>query len=104
MVKQPDSNPQNQREFIDYRFNDVFKRLDKQDGKLDGLRSTMENFAFVKQSDFEEFKKEIKETYATKEEISPLKKVFYGILAAAIAGFVGLFFWLIQFLITKAAS
>ncbi len=90
-------DPKLNAEFVDYRFGEVFKRLDR-------MEQTMNGFAFVKQTDFEKFKEEVKQAYVTKEEHAPVQKVFYGILIAGVMGLVGLFFWLIQFVITKAAS
>lgn len=43
----------NQRDFIEYRFNEVFKRLDRMEGKMD-------NLAFTKQTEFNDFKAEVR--------------------------------------------
>lgn len=59
----------------------------------------IDNFSFVKQKDFDEFKDDVKETYATKEELSPVKRVFYAVLVAACVGLVSLGYWIIQRLI-----
>lgn len=79
------ANPQTQKELIDYKFNEVFKRLDRIEGKVDG-------FTYVKQADFDR----IIASLATKEEVSPLKKFYYGFLAAFGIGSVGFVFWLLQ--------
>lgn len=77
------ANSQTQKQLIDYKFDEVFKRLDRMEGKMDG-------FAFVKQSDYELFKKEIRETYATKEEVKPMKTLFWAIVTASAVAIVGI--------------
>lgn len=75
-----DNTPQTQRDLIEYRFDEVFKRLDR-------MESKMNDFAFVKQSEFESYKKEVKETYATKESMDPIRTGFYkfvGIVVSAV--------------------
>jgi hypothetical protein len=51
---------QSEREFIDYRFTQLDKRLER-------MEQTMNGFAFVKQTDFDDFAKEVREKYVTKE-------------------------------------
>lgn len=70
---------------IEYKFTEVFKRLDRIEDKVD-------NSTYVKQADFDK----IISTLATKEEVSPIKKFYYGFLAAFGAGVIGFVFYLLQ--------
>lgn len=100
MANQRRNAPQNEQQvFIDYRFNEVFKRLDRMEQKMDG-------FAFVKQHDFDEYRKEVSDsfgelrkdvadTYVTKSEFKPIRFVIYtvggamlGALATAFVAFL----------------
>lgn len=53
------------------------------------MSTKMDSFAFVKQIDFEEFKKEIRETYATKEEFKPIKTLFWAIITSSAVAVIG---------------
>ncbi|MGW6120426.1 hypothetical protein ACWFRF_15395 [Nocardia sp. NPDC055165] len=71
------------RDLIEYRFTELFKRLDR-------IESTMNNFAFVKQSDFNEFVKETNqkfEKYVTKESQQPWHTIIISI-AVTVGGAV----------------
>lgn len=54
------------------------------------MSNKMDGFAFVKQSDYEDFKKEVRETYATKEEVKPMKTLFWAIVTASAVAIVGI--------------
>jgi hypothetical protein len=62
-------------------------------GKID---DAMQNFAFVKQSDFEEFKRFVYENYTTKEEFKPVKTLFWSIISALIGGLITIGFLAFQ--------
>lgn len=81
--------PQTQRELIDYKFNEVFKRLDRIEGKMDG-------FTYVKESDFVEFRQQVKDNYVTKDDFSPIKKFYYGLLGSFLLGIVAFGFFLLE--------
>lgn len=68
----PKSASQTQKELIDYKFNEVFKRLDRIEDKMDG-------FTFAKQTDLDEFKKDVQENYVKKESLRWLQYVVGGI-------------------------
>ncbi|MFE7720087.1 hypothetical protein ACFU44_13720 [Nocardia rhizosphaerihabitans] len=79
------SEPPTEREFIDYRFNEVFKRLDRMEG-------TMNGFAFAKQSDLNDLAKELRENYVKKESLRPWQYILSGIaIGAGVAVIVGIF-------------
>lgn len=76
------SDPQTQKDLIEYKFTELFKRLERMEGKMD-------NFAFVKQTDFEDFKKEVRGEYVTKEAFDPIKRLAYGLVALILIAVVG---------------
>lgn len=76
----PEKTPS--KDFVEFRFDEVFKRLDRMEGKMD-------NFAFTKQSDFDSFKKHVSETYVTKEGFDPIKRVVYGLIGLILLGVGG---------------
>lgn len=64
-----------QTDLIEFKFGEVFKRLDRIEGKVDG-------FTFVKQSDFDTFVRETKaeqEKFVRKESIKWIQYVVGGI-------------------------
>lgn len=67
----------------------ILKRQESMEKKIDG-------FAFVKVEDFDKFKEEIKTTYATKDEVSPMKKFFYSGLSAIAVALVTFWLWVKQ--------
>lgn len=79
-------NPKNQNNLIEFKFDEVFKRLERMEQK-------MNDFAFVKQTDFEtykkEFAKEIKDTYATKTYVKPAVNAIFGLIAIMATVVVG---------------
>lgn len=80
-VKKTTTQDGNQADLINYRFDEVFKRLDRMEGKMD-------SFAFVSRTDFEEFKKEIRDTYLTKIEAAPMQRLIYGLASIILTGVV----------------
>lgn len=83
-----DPTPKNQRQFIDYRFNEL-------DKKVIDIQQTLRQFTFVKQIEFDEFKKDVKENYVTKESFDPFKRtltqvgsIIIGAIVLAILGLV----------------
>lgn len=74
--------PSNQRDLINYRFDEVFKRLDRMEGKMD-------SFAYTPIKEFEEFKREVKETYATKMFVTPSVRITYGLIGLMAAAVLG---------------
>lgn len=58
-------------------------------GKIDG-------FSYVKQADFDDFRVYADKTYATKDEVSPLKKFSYGFVGAFGIGGISFIFWLLE--------
>ena len=80
---------QTEREFIEYRFNEVFKRLDR-------MEHTMNGFAFAKQANLDALAKELRDDYVKKEDLKWVKNVVAGIsvgvgvaLAIAVIKLVG---------------
>lgn len=64
--------------------------------RLSNIEKKMDNFTFVKQDDFAEFKKEVAATYATKEEVKPMKSLFWTIIASLVVGLIGIAFAALQ--------
>lgn len=64
--------------------------------RLGNIEKKMDNFTFVKLDDFAEFKKEIAIIYATKEELRPISKLFWGIITTLILGIIGIGFAALQ--------
>lgn len=56
--------------------------------RLGNIEKKMDNFTFVKQDDFNEYKKEAMATFATKEEFKPVKNLFWAIITALIVGLI----------------
>lgn len=77
-----EKTPKNQREFIDYRFTEL-------DKKVTDIQNTLKSFTFVKQIEFDEFRREVKETYVTKESFDPVKRVVYGMVGLILVAVVG---------------
>lgn len=72
--------------------SEIIKRQDSMERKIDG-------FNFVTVTEFDKFKADIAEdmkTFATKEEVKPVSRVFYAILVALSTGSIGFLFWLAQ--------
>lgn len=89
MVKPTNKDTSVEREFMEYKFEQLDKRLER-------MESTMNEFAFVKQSDFDEFSKEVREKYVTKDSLKWITNVVGGIaigvgvlLAGAFLKFFG---------------
>lgn len=64
--------------------------------RLSNIEKKMDNFTFVKQDDFTAYKKEADERYATKDEVKPMKSLFWAIIAGSMVGLIGLAFAAIQ--------
>lgn len=56
--------------------------------RLSNIEKKMDNFTFVKQDDFIEFKKEAASSFVTKEEFKPVKNLFWAIITALIVGLI----------------
>lgn len=88
--------PQNQ-EFIEYRFGEIDKKLDRIEKKMDG-------YSYAKQSDVEKLAgvAEKVETRLTilEQKMKPMEKIYYLVLASLVTGIIGLGFFLIQKAIT----
>lgn len=54
--------------------------------RLSNIEKKMDSFAFTKQVDFDDYRKFVAETYVTKDEIKPMKTLFWGIISAVITG------------------
>lgn len=57
--------------------------------RLGNIESAIGQFAFVKQSEFDEFRKEVRDTFATKEEVKPMKTLFWAIITASAVAIIG---------------
>lgn len=87
------NSPQTQKELIDFKFGEVFKRLDRIESKVDG-------FTFAKQGEVDK----LALTATTVEnritileqKLKPIEKIYYLILGAIVTGIIGLGFFLIQ--------
>lgn len=64
--------------------------------RLLNIERKIDNFAFVKVDDFNEFKKELPNIYASIESIKPMRTLFWTIISALILGIITLGFALIQ--------
>lgn len=64
--------------------------------RLSSIEKKMDNFTFVKTDDFAEFKKEVAEKYATKEEVKPMRTLFWSIITGLILGIIGVGFAMLQ--------
>ena len=64
--------------------------------RLDRIESKIDAQSAVPIAVFEEFKKEVKDTYMTKEENRPMKTLFWTIIGTLITGLIGLLFFLLQ--------
>lgn len=64
--------------------------------RLSSIEKKMDNFTFVKQDDFIAYKQEAEERYATKDEVRPMKSLFWAIIAGSMVGLIGLAFAAIQ--------
>lgn len=79
----PVNDTTKQTDLIEYKFGEVFKRLDRIEGKVDG-------FAFVKQSDYDAFKKDVEDNYVKKESLRWIQYVVAGIaVGVGIAVVIG---------------
>lgn len=75
-------------DLIEYQLGEV-------KGDTREIKDKLDNFTYVSQTDFDEFRKEVKETYQTKEELKPFKWVvtalggaFLGALGAGLAAVI----------------
>lgn len=86
MAKQTNSEDgSTEKEFVNWKFNEVFKRLDRIDTTMSGIS------AFTKQSDFDSFKKEVNDKYVTKESLTWLKSLGIGVgISVTSAVIIGL--------------
>lgn len=74
-----------EREFIEYRFSEINKKLDR-------MENTMNGFAFAKQNDLDGFMKEVREQYVKKESLRWIQTVVGGItIGVGVALIVGIF-------------
>jgi hypothetical protein len=74
-----------QRELIEYRFNELFKRLDR-------IENTMQAFAFTKQSDHDKLvmkvdklEDKLANEYVSKESIKPWQAILVGVAVSVIS-------------------
>lgn len=74
---------------IESQVNDMKKQSDRIEAKIDRIK-------YVTKEEFDEHNKEAKETYVTKEEIKPMKTLFWTIIGSLITGVIGLGFLLLQ--------
>lgn len=60
----------------------------------DRIESKIDDMTYTTQGDFDEFKKEVKEMYVTKEAFDPVKRLVYGtvglVLVAVVGALIGL--------------
>lgn len=70
--------PSSQRDLIEYRFTQVFE-------ELKDIKSKMDTFSFVKQSDFNDFVKEVREEYVKRESIKGLQAIGVGVAVTVTA-------------------
>lgn len=92
----PPSPKQNDK-FIEYRFSEIDKKLDRIEKKMD-------EFSYAKQSDVEKLAgiAEKVETRITvlEQKMKPIEKIYYLVLGTLVTGIIGLGFFLIQKAIT----
>lgn len=69
--------------------NETNRRLGRIEEKIDAQTS-------VPLAAFEEYKKDAKSTYASKEELRPIKALFWSIISALTLGVAGLVFKVIE--------
>lgn len=81
----PSKDSLTEREFIDYRFTEVFKRLER-------MEQTMNGFAFAKQADLDTLATELRDKYVRKEDLTWIKYIVGGIAVGVGTGLVIAFF------------
>lgn len=73
------------RELIEFKFSEVFRRLDR-------MEQTMNGFAFAKQTDLDELAKELRSDYVKKDSLRWIQNIVGGIfVGVGIAIIVGVF-------------
>lgn len=56
--------------------------------RLGNIEKKMDNFTFVKQDDFNDYKKEAASNFVSREEFKPIKNLFWAIITALIVGII----------------
>lgn len=84
---------QTSKEFIDYRFNELDKKLIR-------IESKMDSYTFAKQADVDRLAV-VAETVETRltimeQKIKPIEKIYYLVLGTLVTGIIGLGFFLLQ--------
>lgn len=67
---------------IKSQMNDMKRQNDRIEKKIDGM-------TYASQNDLDEFKREVKETYVTKESFDPVKRLVYGTVGLILIAVVG---------------
>lgn len=85
--------PQTNKELIEYRFNEIDKKLNRIEQKMDG-------YTFAKQTDVDRLANvaESVESRLTilEQKLKPIEKIYYLVLGALVTGIIGLGFFLLQ--------
>lgn len=84
---------QTQKEFIDYRFNEMDKKLTRIEQKMDG-------YTYAKQADVDKLAG-VAETVETRltvleQKLKPIEKIYYLVFGAIVTGIISLGFYLLQ--------
>jgi len=74
----------------------IMKQQTVMSTKQESMSQQIATLSFVKQKEFDDFKAEVRNTYATKDEISPMKKFFYSALSAVAVALVSFWVWITQ--------
>lgn len=104
MSKQPEATLKQQREdtearvaLLEYQFGQFSKALERIEGKQDAAIRQIDTLKYVSQHEFDEFKKDVSNTYATITAQGSQSRLLYWILGLigsifllAIAAFIGL--------------
>lgn len=82
-----------QKEFINYRFDEMEKKLNRIEQKMD-------NYSFAKQADVEKLA-DIAEKVESRitileQKLKPIEKIYYLVLGALVTGIIGTAFFLLQ--------
>lgn len=67
----------------------VKSQVADQGRKLDRIEKKIDAMTYVAKEDFETFKKEVKETFVTKDDFKPVKTLFWAIITTLITSVLG---------------
>lgn len=57
--------------------------------EISNIKKILEKIVYVPQGDFDEFRKEVRETMVTQAEFKPIKTLIYTLITAVLLGLLG---------------